>query len=219
MTRHYNVILFDLDGTLIDSKAGIFKSLQYALAQFDLIEENQDNLKQFIGPPLFIGFQKYFPSDENKIHKAIEAYRDYYGKYGMAENVVYPGIPELLNRLKQNQKKLILASAKTTTFAVQSLMHAGLYQYFHRVYGSNLDGSLSVKTELIQHVLSMLPNHQLNNIVLVGDSELDIRGAHENAIDSIAVTYGYSSEEELKKTNPGFIVHSVEELQAFLLNA
>ncbi len=215
--RNYDVILFDLDGTLIDSRNGILKSAQFALSQFDIYEENLDQLAHFLGPPLHLTFQRYFPAEEKKVLQAAELYREYYSKYAMSSNVVFPGIPELVKELKQRKKKLIVATIKLKAVAVQSLMHVNLHQHFDMVIGSNPDGSLTSKTEIVQRIYGCLPKYKTWRAVMVGDCTSDIFAAHENTIDSVAVTYGSDSAEELQKSNPTYLVHSVNELAPILL--
>ncbi|RJP22195.1 MAG: HAD family hydrolase [Candidatus Omnitrophota bacterium] len=213
----YNVIFFDLDGTLIDSRSSILKSAQYALSKFHIYEENLDRFTDFLGPPLQITFRKYFHEQNDKIQQAVDYYREYYSKYAMAENVVFDGIPDLLLQLKNQQKKMVVATIKLQSIAVQSLMHVNLHNRFDMVIGSNADGSLSTKTEIIQHVLSLLPKYKPWKAVMVGDCAQDVYAAHENAIDSIAITYGFDSDENLRQARPTFTAHSVYELREILL--
>lgn len=213
----YNTIIFDLDGTLTDPKTGITKSVLYALSKFDIIEENLDYLEQFIGPPLLESFKKYYSFEELKARQAVEYYREYFSEFGIYENVVYSGISDLLEKLKNSGKQLIVATSKPTLYAERILKHFDLHKYFNRIVGSNLDGSRTSKDEIIQDILSVILNTKRQNIIIVGDREQDITVAHSNGIDSIAITYGYGSNEELKNANPTYIVSSVEDL-GILLN-
>ena len=113
----YNVVLFDLDGTLTDSKIGITKSVQYALSKFNIREDNLDNLESFIGPPLSDSFQQIYGFDARQAQYAVDFYREYFSTSGIHENVVYPGIPALLADLKSKGKQLVVATSKLTVFA------------------------------------------------------------------------------------------------------
>ena len=210
----YDVVLFDLDGTLTDSKIGITKSVQYALSKFNIREDNLDNLESFIGPPLSESFQKYYGFEPNQAQDAVDFYREYFSTSGMYENGVYPGIPDLLADLKSKGKELIVATSKPTIFANQILNSFNLYQYFTAVVGSRLDGTRTSKIEIIAHALSMLGKPQENDAVMVGDREYDVIGAQGNAINSIAVTYGYGSLSELQRANPTHLAHTVEDIGA-----
>ena len=210
----YEVVLFDLDGTLTDSKIGITKSVQYALSKFNIREDNLDNLESFIGPPLSESFQKHYGFETSQAQDAVDFYREYFSTSGMYENAVYPRIPDLLADLKSKRKELIVATSKPTVFANQILNAFNLYQYFTTVVGSHLDGTRTSKTEIIAHALSRLEKSKDNNAVMIGDREHDIIGAQGNAIDSIAVTYGYGSLLELQRANPTHLAHAVEDIGA-----
>lgn len=208
----YDVVLFDLDGTLTDSKIGITKSVQYALSKFNIREDNLDNLESFIGPPLSESFQKNYGFEPSQVQHAVDFYREYFSTSGIYENEVYPGIPDLLADLKSKRKELIVATSKPTVFANQILKAFSLHQYFTTVVGSHLDGTRTSKAKIIAHALSSLGELQENSAVMVGDREHDIIGAQGNAIDSIAVTYGYGSLLELQRANPTYFVHAVEDI-------
>lgn len=210
----YDVALFDLDGTLTDSKIGITKSVQYALSKFNIREDNLDNLESFIGPPLSESFQKHYGFELTQAQDAVDFYREYFSTSGMYENAVYPGIPDLLAGLKSKGKGLIVATSKPTVFANQILNAFNLHQHFTAVVGSHLDGTRTSKTEIIAHALSTLDKSTENGVVMIGDREHDIIGAQGNAIDSIAVTYGYGSLLELQRANPTYLVHAVEDIGA-----
>lgn len=206
------MVLFDLDGTLTDSKIGITKSVQYALSKFSIREDNLDNLESFIGPPLSESFQKHYGFEPSQAQEAVDFYREYFSTSGMYENVVYPRIPDLLADLKSKRKELIVATSKPTVFANQILNAFYLDQYFTTVIGSHLDGTRTSKTEIIAYALSSLGEPKENRAVMVGDRQHDIIGAQGNAIDSIAVTYGYGSLLELQRANPTYLAHVVEEI-------
>ena len=208
----YAVVLFDLDGTLTDSKIGITKSVQYALAKIGIREDNLDNLESFIGPPLSESFQKNYGFDSNQASHAVDLYREYFSTSGIYENEVYPGIPNLLADLKGKRKQLIVATSKPTVFANQILDTFNLCQYFTAIVGSHLDGTRTSKTEIIAHALSALGEPKENSAVMVGDRKHDVIGAQGNAIDSIAVTYGYGSLLELQQANPTYLAHAVEDI-------
>ena len=212
----YEVVLFDLDGTLTDSKIGITKSVQYALSKFNIRENNLDNLESFIGPPLSESFQRHYGFESSQAQDAVDFYREYFSTSGMYENAVYPGIPDLLVDLKSKRKELIVATSKPTVFANQILDTFNLHQYFTTVVGSHLDGTRTSKTEIIAHALSTLGKSKNNSTVMVGDREHDIVGAQGNAIDSIAVTYGYGSLLELQRANPTHLAHAVEDIRTLI---
>jgi phosphoglycolate phosphatase len=198
----YKVILFDLDGTLSDPKVGITKSVQYALHKMDIVESDLDKLKCFIGPPLQVSFAEYYNFDEVQIPKAIGLYRERFKEKGMYENELYSNIPFLLQLLKEQGVTLVVATSKPTVFAEKILEHFNIDQYFELIVGSNLDGTRASKTEIIQYILGKYNEHKLGDFIMIGDRKHDIIGANNTGIDSIGVTYGYGSFEELSNANP-----------------
>ena len=214
----YQRILFDLDGTLTDPKEGILNSIEYALHKFGIGVGRREELLTFIGPPLQESFQKYFNFDAEQARQAVQYYREYFAKQGIFENNVYPGISELLGKLLTSGRFLAVATSKPTVYSERILEHFKLNKYFQLVIGSNLDGSRVAKTEVIQEVLNRIPSVPKGLIVMVGDREHDIIGAKNNHIDSIGVTYGYGTENELKAAGAQYLAGSVAELESTLLN-
>ncbi|HVJ48673.1 HAD family hydrolase [Desulfitobacterium sp.] len=217
MKRNYDVILFDLDGTLTDSKLGILNSVQYALNYFGIKEIDPESLTRFIGPPLKESFMEYYHFDEDMSILAIEKYREYFSSKGIFENAVYPMIPELLENLSSKDLKIILATSKPTDFAQRILDHFNLDQYFCFTGGSNLNGSRTKKSEVIAYALQKSDIQGKTNVVMIGDRKFDIIGAREIGIDSIGVLYGYGTRDELKMESPTYMVNRVDDLRGILL--
>jgi phosphoglycolate phosphatase len=211
------IILFDLDGTLSDPKVGITKSVQYALGKLGIMEANLDKLECFIGPPLQVSFAEFYDFSEEKSQKAIDFYRERFKQKGMYENELYPNIPLLLKSLKEEGFTLIVATSKPTVYSEQILKYFHIDHYFDLVVGSNLDGSRTSKTEIIQYIIEQYKDKRLDNFIMVGDRKHDMIGAKNVGIDSIGVTYGYGSFEEISQSKPTHIVHSVDQLRDILM--
>ena len=211
----YQMICFDLDGTLTDPKAGITKSVQYALQRFGIEVSDLDELIPFIGPPLKESFMQLYGMSEEDAVQAIGYYREYFQKSGMLDNEIYSGIPALLSELQSQGKKLVVATSKPTVYAVPILEHFQIAHYFEAIVGSELDGTRTDKAEVIRYILDHYPS-ELSQVVMIGDRKHDIIGAHKNDIDSIAVGYGYGSKEELELSKPTYLVDSVHAVAALL---
>lgn len=209
----YEIILFDLDGTLTNPKLGITKSVQYALAKLGIYEENLDDLVKFIGPPLMNSFMDYYRFDETKAKMAVDYYREYYSESGIYENEVYDQIPTLLEELKTNKKELIIATSKPTVFVERVLKHFEIFKFFTSVVGSNLDGTRVSKEEIIGWILSNLKHKTKEKVIMIGDRKHDIIGAKANEIDSVGVTYGYGSIAEIQNEGPTYIIHNIAGLR------
>ncbi len=219
MLEKYKFILFDLDGTLTDPKVGITKSVQYALKKMGIDEQNLENLTCFIGPPLHVSFAEYYGFDEEQTLSAVGYYRERFKEKGMFENVLYEGIAPLLQKLKEQQHTLVVATSKVTLFAEEILKHFELDEYFDLVVGSNFDGTRSAKAEIIQFILDAYHQHEKEEFIMIGDRKHDIIGANVTDISSIAVAYGYGSIEELTESQPTQLVESVEELTELLVGS
>ena len=98
----YNIVLFDLDGTLTDPGEGITNSVAYALKKFNIEVEDRKELYNFIGPPLIDSFMKFYGMNYEDGLKAVEYYREYFGVTGIFENTMFDGIPELLDKIKKS---------------------------------------------------------------------------------------------------------------------
>jgi phosphoglycolate phosphatase len=213
----YKVILFDLDGTLTDPQEGITRSIQYGLSKMNIYEDNYERLLSFIGPPLMRTFKEGYCLSDEAAAQALQFYRERFSTVGLFENAVYPGIAAMLAQLKQQGKRLFVATSKPTEFSVRILEHFGLAPFFDAIIGSNLDGTRVEKDEVIEAVLAELGPCDRSQIVMVGDRKHDVLGAKRNRIASIAVTYGFGGYEELNGAGPENIVSSVQELTALLV--
>jgi phosphoglycolate phosphatase len=213
---HYDTLLFDLDGTISDPKIGITRSVQYALARFNIVVEDLDSLVDFIGPPLREAFKTKYAMEEPEVERAVRYYREYFSRSGVYENRLYPGMKSLLKGLRSAKKRIILATTKPETFANRILQHFRIDDYFSGIFGSNLDGSRASKVELISSILARGKSIRKDRTVMIGDRALDIQGARVHRLDSIGVTYGYGSRKEIEESYPTHLVHSVSELKSFL---
>jgi phosphoglycolate phosphatase len=213
-------LLFDLDGTLTDSKVGICTCAQYALASFGIDEPDIDKLEFFIGPPLQDSFKNHYNMSDEQAWQAVEKYRERFKDTGIFENRLYDGVEQMLQRLNSKGMYMAVASSKATVFVERILEHFNIRKYFKVVVGSELDGTRSNKDEVVAEALRQLFDGQpvdKSKVYMIGDRKYDVEGAKALGIESVGVTYGFGSMEELKEARADFIVRSVEELGKFLL--
>lgn len=212
----YKAIMFDLDGTLTDSGEGITKSVQYALEKIGKPEPDLDKLRVFVGPPLLQQFMKYADVDEKTAEQAVAFYRERFAPVGIYENRLYPGIEELLSKLRQRGYRLAVASSKPEHFVKIVLEHFKIRDYFEVIVGSEMNGARTNKAEVVEEALRRfgLENHR-EQVLLVGDKEHDVFGARKAGLDCVAVSYGYGTMEELTAAEPLRIVADAEELLDF----
>lgn len=212
----YKAILFDLDGTLTESGEGITKCVQYALEKLGKPESDLKKLEVFIGPPLMEQFMKYAGLDEETARRAVEYYRERYSTTGIFENRPYPGVEEMLQELKRKKYLLAVASSKPEYFVKQILDYFHLTEYFDEIVGSELNGSRTNKTEVIEETLRRLGlDKHREQVIMVGDKEHDVLGARAAGLECVAVSYGYRTEEELTAAQPLQTVSSTEEILDF----
>ena len=190
-----HTIFFDLDGTLTDSAPGIIHSVQYALKKYG-IEAEENDLRSFIGPPLVHSFQDRFGFDHDKALEAVAYYREYFTAGGMFENSVYPGVEEMLQKLKEDGLMLAVATSKPELFSKQILEHFALTRYFDFIGGAAMDETRTTKVEVLSYALQELQVDPAK-AVMIGDRENDMEAASLLGTESIGVLYGYGSKEEL----------------------
>lgn len=206
------LVLFDLDGTLIDPYEAITKGAQYALADVGIHISNRDELIPFIGPPLWDSMRAITKStDEAFIAKVVSKYREYFAEHGVYENKLYPGVVDMLERLKGAGLTLTIATSKLMTSAIEIVKYLGIEHYFDLIIGCEPDGTRSNKDDVIRHVLANV-NLDGQEPVMIGDRKFDIIGAKKTGITSIGITWGYGPREELEEAGADFIVDSMDEL-------
>lgn len=202
------VIFFDLDGTLTDPQAGIVGSIRYALDKLGLDAPQDDDLTWCIGPPLLESLGHIVGRELAPL--ALKYYRDRFSDVGWQENHVYPDIPEVLRQLSDANAELYVATSKPLVFAERIVKHFDLDRFFQRIFGSQLDGRLSDKAELLRFALD--ETAPKNTAVMIGDRKHDVAGAKSNQMRSIGVTYGYGSRQELEHAGADRLVDAPEEL-------
>lgn len=215
--KKYNHIIFDLDGTLTDSKPGILNSAFYALEKMGISDFQEKKLNKLIGLPLQEYFKIIFQFNNIQIDQTVHYFREYYGKKGVYENKVYSGIPELLKGLKGEGKNIYVSTAKYEKYAKVVCEHFGFSPYINDLAGADAKGEHATKTELTSCILKRNNISDLNNAVMIGDKHMDIEAGHNNNIDSIGVSYGFGSMEELHNAKPTYIVDSVADLGKLIL--
>ena len=195
------LVLFDLDGTLVDSTPGIWASIRVAAAQLELPEPTPGQLRAMVGPPLEEGFAGAFGLLPGDVARAVAAYRAHYTAgavpgspptpgtpAAMLDAAVYPGIPELLAGLRAGGATLAVATSKPEPFAVGILTHVGLLPLFAGVHGATLDGAVRHKEQVVAAALAAHPDGE--RPVLVGDRSHDVVGARVHGLPCIGAGWG-----------------------------
>ena len=212
---NYDAILFDVDGTLIDSAPGIINTLEEVFSQMGVDTTNVD-LRRYLGPPLRKSFGEHF-ADPALIEKATGLYRDSYAVKGSHECTPYSGAAGMLRRLKDAGLLLCTATSKPTAVVTPILEEKGLAPFFDFIGGASMDESRDTKTEVVRYVLAQ-PMMQGKRVLMVGDRNDDMRGAADCGLDAAGALYGYGSREELEPFHPVLLAESCADLADQILH-
>lgn len=207
-------ILFDLDGTLTDSGEGIINCAIVALQHFGLPIPSREELRVFVGPPLGETFVR-FGIPEERVQEAIDVYRSRYIPIGKYENTPYPGIRELLEKLRSDGFLLYVATSKPEQTSVDILEHFDLAKYFDKICGASMDLSRSSKEAVIAYLLETAP---ADSLIMVGDTKFDVIGAAAHGIPTIGVSWGYGTVSDLRSAGAAAIAHTPQELYSLVTN-
>ena len=211
----YDVIAFDLDGTLTDPKEGLCSGFEYCFKKLSLPYASRESLSKYIGPSLFELWQEDFGLTPDESNNAIMVFREYYNIYGWWDNEVYDGIEELLTTLKSQGKKLVVATSKPEVTAKKVLRHFGLDKYFDYIAGASMNGSEDLKWQILDRALSAVGAEKSESI-LVGDRKYDAEGAEICGIDSLGVLWGHGSREELENAGFTYIAPTPDEVTGLI---
>ena len=213
------VILFDLDGTLIDTAQGIINSFVYAFENIGYQCPKKTEMRKFIGPPLRDTFMGKLKFSQERSDEAIRFFEKYCTGVGKYENSKFLGMGELLSYL--NSKYILaVATSKPQDQAEDILKYYSIDKYFKFIGGASKKLNRHDKHDIIEYVLTNLSNKKINvdrrKIYMVGDKYTDILGAEKSNIHSIGVTWGYGDREELEKVNAEYIIDSISDLKELI---
>ncbi len=189
---------FDLDGTLIDSSAGILACLRFALATLGREIPDEAHLRGWIGPPLRTSFAPWLDHDAELIERAVQLYLHHMDAAGWRNYRIYEGVDDVLRALHANGIRLCLVTAKVESYARRILADTPFGALFSEIVGATADGALSLKADLIAEALRRTGADPATT-AMVGDHPLDMRGARHHGLAAIGVLWGYSSEAELRE--------------------
>lgn len=210
----YQTILFDFDGTLVDTKAGITRCVGITLQTMRGEVPPMEELLTYVGPPLAAQFQAQAGMTEEEAKEAVRIFRSHYNVTGKEECEPFPGVEEMLKALKAKGKKIVIASSKPEELLHHILGRFALTSYFDIICGS-IDGVRTTKEEVITevfHQLGLEKGADRSSLLMVGDRLYDIEGAKSMGIASAGVAFGYGGREELAAYHADYIVDSWEEL-------
>lgn len=214
----YNTILFDLDGTIIDSSAGIIDSLKYTLDKSGIKNIDKSELNFFIGPPLELTLKEKFDMSLDEAEEFINTFRVHYTEYNIYSFSVYPAMQNLLEELKKLNCKIAIATYKKEHLAKRIIKHANLEKYFEIIAGCPIDKTIG-KNMIVSNCIQYM-NADKKRTILIGDSKHDGLAALSNNIKFVSVLYGFGfkNEKDSLDYNPVFIAKNGEDLLKYLKN-
>nr|WP_255626179.1 HAD family hydrolase [Xanthomonas sp. NCPPB 1067] len=208
-------MFFDLDGTLVDSEAGIVASIVHAFDQIGRPRPSAQTLRAWIGPPLRDSFTACFPDDPALVQRALGVYRERYDAVGWTELRVFDGIGEVVTGLQRAGHRLAVVTSKNERYARRIVEHLPFGACFEDVIGASEDGERRFKPDLIAETLRRL-QIDTTGCVMIGDRRMDIDGANHHGIHSIGVLWGFGDEAELQAAGAGALARTPAELATLL---
>lgn len=211
----YSALLFDLDGTIHDSRESIFSSLRHAFGTLGLPLPTDDALNRYLGPPLLDGFMENAGLDKEKAAEACRIFRAHYRAGAMYECTAYDGILPLLAHLKEAGIPAAVASCKIEPFVKDISEKLGYAPYFAAIAGASEDGRVSTKADVIRLALSQLKVSP-EKVLMIGDRKDDILGAKEAGVAAGGALWGFSLPGELKEAGADYLFRTPKDLEKFL---
>lgn len=209
----YNTILFDLDGTLLDTTSGVISAVKRTIQQYGFKMPSDSILKTFVGPPMQKSMAENFNLNSDEALKVANEFRANYKEYSLYDAQLYPGIISLLENLKRNGFKIAIATNKSHDNAESIIKYFQIDKYCDYYLGSDLGGKLT-KADIVSKCISVLCADKTKT-VLIGDSEFDLVGANQVGINFIGVTYGFGFKSKVDKSKNMYF-DNVFELDEFL---
>lgn len=213
--KRADAVLFDLDGTIIDSEIPFAYSINHTLVAFGQPERQPSELRRYLGPPTHDAFSDLLGPDEALIRAAVKTYREHYAEHSGETTTVYDGLPELLGYL-HTRVPLAVATSKVRVAAVTLLEGLGLADLFVTISGPAKDAVNESKATTIAQALEGLSALNLSSPVMIGDRLYDVLGAREHGIPTIGVLWGAGGEQELRDAGADWIVSTPGEIPPIL---
>ena len=214
---NYTTILWDLDGTIINSSPGVFESFNHTFRTLGMPELTPAQMKPFMGPPLRVTFGQLLGLSHEQTEQALAVYRDFYLKQGGALNChLYPGVIETIQKSKAAGLTNSLATSKAERGTKLVGEHFDFLKYFDVLGTAANDETRNTKADVITYAIGELQkiNADLTKVILIGDRIHDVEGAREHGLEVCLVRWGFGDEEEWAEAD--HLVSNTEELQTLL---
>jgi phosphoglycolate phosphatase len=213
----FSTILWDLDGTIIDSSPGVFASFHHTFQTLGLPDLSDEQMRPFMGPPLAHTFGDVLGYDAELVQECLKTYRNYYLNHGGAlDATVYPGVIETLQRIKEAGIPQSLATSKALVGTTLVGEHFDFLKYFDVLGTASNDLSRHSKSQVLDYALNELQKTgaDLTKPLLIGDRIFDVDGAREHGIAVCLVKWGFGTEDEFARAD--YLVSTSKELLELL---
>jgi len=188
--ENYSLVIFDVDGTLLDTSTGLLNAVKYTIRKFNMPTVSDNVLRSFIGPPVHDSFARTYNLSGDKLLQMVEVFRDRYKNCDLLNAHPYDGIFDVLDWLRANDIRIAIATYKREDYAVSLLRHFHFDEYADVIHGADADNKLK-KADIIQLCIDELGVHPQDSILMIGDTDNDAVGAEKLGIDFLAVSYGF----------------------------
>lgn len=217
MELKYDGVLLDFDGTIADTGEGIFSSVRYAIEAMGFDPLPEEIIHTFIGPPIFSSFKRELNLSDEDSAKAVEKYRQRYVEDGIYKLQIYDGLEKLMLDMKKSGIKLAIASSKPENFILKILEFLKMDNLFDYISAPESDKAPESKTALVERAVSRL-GIEKSRAVMIGDRYFDIDGAKGAEIDSIGVTFGFGSKNELQNAGATYIAECADDIRKIIFS-
>lgn len=214
----YELVIFDLDGTILDTLEDLTDSINHALKQFGYPTRALEEVRSFVGDGLLMLTRRALApeTDEDVVQKVLAEQKAYYKEHCADKTKPYEGIPELLGELKATGYKLAVVSNKAD-YAVQILCEQYFPGIFHMAVGEKENVRKKPAPDSVNAVLEELQVER-DHTMYVGDSEVDIKTAENAGLDAILVSWGFRDADFLREQGAKRLVSTVSELKSAFIN-
>lgn len=214
--KDYQAILFDLDGTMLNTSIGVMESVEYTIDKLGYKKLPKEAVNRFVGPPIQDSFIREYGVDKEEAQRAANVFRDYYKTQGLLKAEPYENLYDLFELLKEQGKKMAVATYKRHDYAMQILEHFKIADYCDSMNGADNNNVLT-KADIVEKCIRECGVTDKSRVVLIGDSEYDAIGAKGSGIDFIGVTYGFGfrTKEDVEKYDNVLAADSIAEVMKF----
>lgn len=200
----YDLVIFDVDGTMLDTTEGVLASVKYTIDKFGYDMLSEEQLKSFIGPPVQESFARHYGLSGDILQELATAFRDRYKDIDLLKAVAYNGIYEAFDALRENSIKTAVATYKREDYAITLLKKFSFDRYTDIIFGGDHENKLK-KSDIIEKCIATSKVTDKRRVVMIGDTLNDAVGAEKIGVDFIAVTYGFGFKSEADLNNTSYV--------------